>query len=141
MLMATRGPIETVYVAGRMRGLPAYNVPSFLAARESLRAQGYEVVLPHDILAPTETDVAGLLAEDIRLILDVDAVVVLPQWYKSEGASFEVYVAHFLGKPILDYKTLQPVHEADLPQHNWHLTGTKKNPVTLQMRELERSIS
>ena len=39
----------TIYIAGKMRGIPYYNFPAFDAARDRLRECGFSVVSPADL--------------------------------------------------------------------------------------------
>jgi len=99
-----------VYLAGPMRGYPAYNFPAFHAAAKELRALGHEVWSPaerdeQEGFNPT-TDVAQPLKYymlfDLPAVLNADAVVVLPGWEKSVGANLEVHVARTCGMPVYD---------------------------------------
>ena len=103
-----------VYLAGPMRGYPAYNFPAFHAAAKELRARGHEVWSPAERdekegFNPT-TDVAQPLKYymrfDLPAVLDADAVVVLPGWEKSVGANLEVHVARVCGMSVYDVATV-----------------------------------
>lgn len=97
--------------------------PPAHAAKADLEARGYEVVSPAELDEAEGIDsktagkgVSGssqwarFLARDIPLLVadDVEAVVVLPGWEASRGATLEVHVAGELGKPILRYPDLGP---------------------------------
>lgn len=91
-----------VYVSGPMSGLPLLNYPAFRAATSRLRAAGVEVVCPTEVAAqqPMESRWEDFLREDLRHLLDVDAVVCLPGWMRSRGARLECFVAAELGLPL-----------------------------------------
>lgn len=111
------GAIRRVYLAGPMRGIEAFNFPAFAAATASLRGRGYEVWSPHEHdleegFDPTTGDGLKTLRDymrvDLAQVLDADAVVVLPDWEKSQGAALEVHVAHECGLTVLSYPALRP---------------------------------
>lgn len=110
------------YVAGPMTGLPQFNIPAFEQAAKILREKhGLSVTSPveldskdvytAEIASPDgrldENDsIAGetwgeILARDVHVIADhCDAIVVLPDWYKSRGARLEVFVGLLKKLPI-----------------------------------------
>ena len=98
-----------IYIAGPMSGLPSFNFPAFDAAARDLREQGYDVVSPAELDSEefrarvlgakgAEAELLGAwgecLARDVRLIADtnIEAVVLLPDWWKSRGANLEAIV-------------------------------------------------
>ena len=103
------------YVCGPMTGLPDFNFPAFFDAASALRSLGHGVENPADNDGPTcATSLAGALAakeagatwadymrRDLPRIAKCDAVVVLPGWQRSRGASLEVDIATRLGMPIM----------------------------------------
>ncbi len=90
-----------VYVTGPMTGLPEYNYPAFHAAAASLRAAGYEVLSPAENGMPLGLPWEDYLRADIRMLLDCDAIVRLPGWEASRGATLEVHIATSLGMTLL----------------------------------------
>lgn len=109
------GRLLIVYLAGPMTGYEEWNFPAFLEAASKLRARGYRVLSPAEMelgegFDPTaepgeftEKDLHNAMARDLRAVLnDAWAVVVLPGWQGSKGATLEVAVARAIGKPVLD---------------------------------------
>lgn len=115
-----------VYIAGPMTGYPEYNFPAFDRATEQWRAAGHDVVSPAEMTRslfkarfgdefdPTSTDAriaAGgdiyrdFLREDIRHILDCDAIALLPGWEKSKGVAVELTVARAMKLQEFDANT------------------------------------
>lgn len=104
-----------VYLAGPMSGLPDYNVPAFEKWAAELRARGYEVVSPAecDNTEGQENDAlraalaadpkvgpslrAQYLRRDFTLLLGCEAIVLLPGWNHSTGATCEALVAAMAG--------------------------------------------
>lgn len=86
-----------LYISGPMTGIEDYNFPAFNAAADQLRAAGYDVANPADGGADESKTWADYLREDLRILLDCDAVALLPGWTESKGARLETYVAEALG--------------------------------------------
>lgn len=115
---------KPIYVAGPMTGYPEFNFPAFRAATARLRGLGYEVRSPHEWdeeehggKAPSVEEAkpwAYYLRRDLRLLLDCEAVAVLPGWRDSRGACLEAHVASMLGMPIYDATTMEPVPDGQL---------------------------
>lgn len=96
------------YLAGPMSGYPENNFPAFITAAHALRRWGLVVVNPAELTlakygtveeamkVPWETH----LARDIGELVKCDAVVVMPGWEKSPGATLEVDVARRLRMPV-----------------------------------------
>ena len=109
-----------VYLAGPMRGIPEFNYPAFRGATSKLRAAGHEVFSPvehdekmhgTDISNPTGSheqaaaehgfNLCEALCADLTYIcLHAEAVVLLPGWENSKGATAERATALALGKPV-----------------------------------------
>ena len=105
-----------VYIAGPMTGIPQFNYPAFIRAADILRHNGHEVVSPAELddkddkaaaLASPDGHMLSytggtgktwgdFLSRDVKLLADtgIEAVVVLPGWYKSRGARLETFVAN-----------------------------------------------
>lgn len=113
-----------VYLAGPMRGYPAFNFPAFHEATRQLRAEGYTVFSPAerdnqhhgtDISAGNLTGDEAIaaqqhgfslreaLADDTAWICKhADAIAVLPGWEKSKGATAERALGIALGLEIME---------------------------------------
>ena len=100
--------MRTVYLSGPMTGLPEFNYPAFHNAAQRWREAGWTV------LSPAELDIqegealtwAEYLRRDLRLLLDCDAIAMLPGWEDSKGAALERHVAATLGLAVLDAAAL-----------------------------------
>lgn len=104
-----------IYLAGKMRGIPEFNFPAFHAAAKKLREQGHEVFSPAEKGAETEVINDPSLQEsldfrrrvfklDTAYICDhADAVVLLPGWETSLGATAERALAAAIGLEIIEY--------------------------------------
>lgn len=94
-----------IYLSGPMSGLADHNFPAFNRAADDLRARGYDVVNPADNGAEPGKPWTDYLRQDLKALVDCDAVATLPGWTRSRGASLEVHVARELGMGI------RPIHE------------------------------
>jgi hypothetical protein len=89
------GPIDT---AGRKD----LNVQAFADAAKTLRLIGYE------ILSPTELGTEGqtydwFIRRDIGLLIECDAIILLPGWPQSKGARAELQIAMNLNMKVYFY--------------------------------------
>ena len=100
--------MKTYYLAGKMTGVPRYNIPAFDAAAAALRAKGYSIVSPAELDDPevraasyASPDGKGstgrtwgeFLARDVKIVADdVQGMILLEGWQESRGAKLEVYV-------------------------------------------------
>ena len=103
------------YVSGPMRGYPDCNYPAFMAAAKALREHGWWVFNPAEMdeardHEPPEDGPAAwrhYAKRDTRVLIELlkaengDAVVVLPGWGKSVGASAEVALGQWVGLKVL----------------------------------------
>lgn len=119
--------VRKVYLAGPMRDIEDFNFPAFHCATQELRFMGFEVFSAaeyeeamfgvgfnksktgnlKDIKMPG-WDFRAAFAKDCDYISKTaDAVVVLPGWGNSKGATAEAAIARALGLPVLIYPTLE----------------------------------
>lgn len=93
---------KRVYISGAISGrLPEDVCEDFERAEDQLESLGWEVVNP---LANGLTDAHTWeehMRADLRLLLDCDAVAMLPGWAMSRGACLETRVAHEVGMKVI----------------------------------------
>lgn len=94
-------PSPTIYLAGPMSNLPLFNFPAFQVATNQLRALGYTVVTTAEGCEDTSQPWEFYMRHAIRVLLDCDAVALLPGWEHSRGARLEVDIALSLGMRVL----------------------------------------
>lgn len=103
-----------IYLAGPMTGLPDYNYPAFAAAEERGKAKWLDIHSPHKNFNEDKTlPYATYIRADMKMLLECNAIALLPGWQKSKGARFELHVAQLLGHAVLDAETFEPY---DVPQ-------------------------
>jgi len=99
-----------VYLSGPMTGLPEHNFPAFRDAAERLEGAGWDVVNPADNFGGrTDLPRARYLRMDAAMLLQCDALALLPGWEESSGARLECLIAVELGLPVLDAETGLPL--------------------------------
>jgi nucleoside 2-deoxyribosyltransferase len=101
-----------IYVAGPYRGDVDGNIAKARAVAAECYLAGHDVICPHMNTAKMDED-TGLpdefwLNTTLNLLRRCDAVVVVPDWEKSEGTHAELAYAKTVGIPI--YKTVPPLH-------------------------------
>ena len=96
-----------LYIAGPMTGIAEFNYPAFRAAETQLRALGYNTLNPVD--AEEHNPTPGIpqswdwyMRHALRMVLDADAIALLPGWQDSRGARLETHVATALGMDARD---------------------------------------
>lgn len=107
--------IRSVYIAGKMRGLPHYGFLAFDAAAERIRELGYTVKSPAEIdrsngfdpvLRPwipwDENMLLECIKRDTEAICDTDGLVLLPGWETSLGATTEVAIAKWAQRQVFE---------------------------------------
>jgi hypothetical protein len=113
--------VKSIYVAGKMRGIPHFNFPAFDKARDQLISEGWEVVSPADIDRESGFDAMDMPADsdwnsvdglegfdlfesfdrDIAAIRKCDSIYMLKGWENSTGATAEHACAKWLLKEII----------------------------------------
>ena len=100
---------ETVYyLAGPMTGIAEYNYPAFERAALALRRAGRCVLSPHEVNPLTPEEAANpqpwsvYVRRDLSAIFESEcnALVLLPGWPNSKGATLELSIAIALGWPV-----------------------------------------
>lgn len=118
-----------VYIAGPMTGHENYNHAEFDRVARRWRAIGHTVSTPFDTNSRVWREVHGrdfdpavdqcdygdplmrrMIRADMDELLQADAVVVLPGWTRSRGATAEVLVAQNAGVPVLDVYGVPVTH-------------------------------
>lgn len=104
----------TIYLSGPMSGIPDLNHPAFDKARDRLLVEGHRVVSPADLdRNRPPLPYKDKLRDDLRYLLDCQAIYLLKGWGDSQGACLEWFVALSLGMHICFEESFQvlPVRE------------------------------
>ena len=74
---------------------------AFLMAKERLESQGYDPVNPFDNGVPDDAHWRDHMRADIAMLLECDAILMLPGWELSKGCKLELDVASSCGIAVI----------------------------------------
>lgn len=111
---------KTVYLSGPMSGIHVYNAPAFVEAHAALNRMGaayvYDPVMQwletrvedhEDCMVLCLEKLTDCWATDEGVVRNVDLLVQLPGWDKSEGARLEAAVADACGIQRVEFRELE----------------------------------
>jgi hypothetical protein len=93
------------YLAGPMAGRAEHNWPLFKRVAAYLRERDYDILCPTESGGKEELGYIPSLKLSLIHMLKADALILLPGWMMSRGATIELLLA-----TLLEYK----VYEADI---------------------------
>ena len=85
-----------IYISGSITGDADY-IQVFARAEAKLLKKGHEVVNPVALSHNHGKTYQEYMKEDIKALLDCDAIYMIPGWCNSAGATFELDVANMCG--------------------------------------------
>ena len=104
---------KRIYLAGPMTGLPDHNFPAFHAAAKRLTTAGWEVCNPAENFGGrTDLPREQYLRADVAMLVQCEAIALLPGWEDSRGAQLEYLIARELNLAIFDAQALLPLADA-----------------------------
>lgn len=94
-----------IYVSGPMTGIEDYNRPMFNIVSAYLEAFGHQVINPAvpDLEIPDDAPHHVWMRRALGLLLNAEAIYMLPGWYRSKGAVVEYLVARSCGMAVVGY--------------------------------------
>jgi len=98
----------TIYISGKMTGLPDFGAKEFGEYAAKYRAQGFEVLSPVELdRGDHSASYASYIRRDVALLLSpaVDRLYLMPSWRDSRGARLEKHLAETVGMPVYDATT------------------------------------
>ena len=91
--------MKQVYIIGAVTGLPREEVVAkFEKAAYALKAGGMVPINPVNIV-PEDANWNDAMRQCIKVLVTCDAVMLLPDWCESKGATLEVAIARNLDMP------------------------------------------
>lgn len=91
-----------VYISLPITGFPLNTVKKRAEQyKERLQADGYEVITPFDVCSEPGRSYAHYMGEDIKALLECDAIYLAPGWHGSKGCTAEYEVAKIFDKTII----------------------------------------
>lgn len=111
-----------VFIAGPYRGDVGKNISNARAVAMKVWEKGHVALCPHLNTAFFDETCAckdaDYLAGDLKLLARCDAMVMIPKWEKSEGASKEVGYALAHDIPVYYYPDIPPLHPTEQTRPN-----------------------
>lgn len=104
-----RKAVKTIYIAGKMSGLPGYGYRNFMKAEKRLVSAGYKVVNPARLNTAGDNWEKCLRNDLFHIVKKCSGMAVLRNWRHSKGARLEVATAIQLGMLIIDAISLRPL--------------------------------
>lgn len=93
---------KKIYVSGKISGLePEVYKENFKKGEIVVHEMGAESLNPLDILPfKPEHEWIDYMRADIKVLVDCDGILMLPDWKDSKGAILELYIAKGLNMEI-----------------------------------------
>ena len=91
-----------MYISGKISGLEekeAFDL--FEAAEKDLKEMGWNVINPMKLPHKHDKTWESYMREDLKALMDCDAIRMLPNWRDSKGAIIEFKLAIDLGITII----------------------------------------
>ena len=89
-----------IYISGKISGMEEKARELFLDAQKTLEEAGFEAINPMALNHDHDKSWESFMKEDLKALLDCDAVYMLPNWKKSPGAIIEYFLAIQLSMPV-----------------------------------------
>jgi len=92
-----------IYISGKITGLPIQEAQNnFEAAEKRLKSEGHEPINPMKLPHEHGKTWSEYMKEDIKALLECDAIYMLLGWQESKGACIEFNLAHDLRLKIIE---------------------------------------
>ena len=90
------------YISGKITGLPhGLVIEKFAASEALLKAKGYEPINPIVLNHETDRPWAEYMVNDIKHLLECEAIYMQRDWGNSKGARIEYHIARELGLKVM----------------------------------------
>ena len=95
--------MSRIYISGKITGLDINEArQNFDNAQHLFEAKGYQVINPmKEVPYNPSFQWGDYMRADIKLLMDCDAIYMLPNWDDSDGAKVEHYLAEQLNMEII----------------------------------------
>lgn len=94
---------KKIYIAGKVTGLYPEDIKlKFEKAQHHLESLGYEVVNPINVVNNTNAEWTCAMRTCIKALIDCDALVLLSDWFTSNGAKIEKQLAEDLNMIVVN---------------------------------------
>jgi len=103
--------MKTIYIAGKVTGIPTHEVKAkFDQAAQKLIAAGFKVVNPVELVDDPSTVWHLAMRKCIAALMLCDAILLLPDWKSSAGASIEAQISAIVELPFFESHWLLTQH-------------------------------
>jgi hypothetical protein len=92
-----------IYISGSITNNENY-IKQFGDAEFNLIQQGHEVVNPVNLSHDHNKSWSAYMKEDIKAMMDCDAIYMLKGWHHSRGAVIEKNLAYVVGMKVINDK-------------------------------------
>ena len=90
-----------IYISGKISGIEEEAFRLFDSKEKVLMDQGHDVVNPMKLRHDHDKSWKSYMIEDIKALVDCDAIYMLKNWTESQGAVIEHGLAESLGINIV----------------------------------------
>lgn len=104
------GKAMRIHVSGPMSGYADWNEPSFRRVRDILVEAGHTVFIPPHEIEPTLPYRKCMKGNLVWICDHADAMIALPKWHESKGATAERAVAVSIGLPWRAVENIDEKH-------------------------------
>lgn len=123
-LQALKNTNRRIYISGPMTGIHELNAPLFRLAENIIKDMGFDPINPHKVVdiealkaCKTPADEWALcMKQDIKALMDCGGAIMLPNWNKSTGATWEFLNCKTLKIPV--FTPFNPKFFEEHPLHN-----------------------
>lgn len=95
--------MSKIYISGKITGIDNY-AELFENAENLLKSKGFEVINPVKLNHLHDNTWQSYMKEDIKALMDCDAIYMLNNWHQSKGAIIEKKLAFEVGIQIINEK-------------------------------------
>ena len=88
--------MKKIYISGQITGIESHAPALFEAAESFLRSKGYNPINPMKLPHNHGRKWEDFMKEDLKALMDCDAVYMMSNYTKSDGAKLELHNAIWL---------------------------------------------
>lgn len=101
---------KKIYISGAIEGMPDKNMDAFLTVANYITSINSAPINPHVLglqITKKNPSWEDYMKNDIRSLVDCDAVVVMDGWETSKGVAVEVFLAQQMKIPVFHFPSLE----------------------------------
>jgi len=82
-----------IYISGKITGIEEQAPSIFNIAERTLQEEGHETVNPMTLNHNHDKSWKSYMKEDVKAMMDCDAIYMISNWKESKGAKIELEIA------------------------------------------------